>query len=239
MEINKIHQGDCLELMKEIEDKSVDMILCDLPYGITNCKWDKVLSLEIIWKQYNRILKNDGIIALTAVQPFSLSLINSNPKMFKYSWYWEKNNVSGFVNAKRRPLKVIEEVLIFSKSVPRYFPQGLQKLKKPRVRSAKIGKAVAMSGFYDGYKQTYTNYPKNLLKFKLDSVKLHPTQKPVKLFEYLIKTYTNEGDLVLDNCAGSGTTGVACKNLKRNFILMELEEEYCKIARTRLRQEVL
>jgi site-specific DNA-methyltransferase (adenine-specific) len=158
--------------------------------------------------------------------------------MFKYCWYWRKNNASGFANAKKRPLKVIEDILIFSNGTPIYIPQGLMKLDKPRIRTAKVGDTVGGNGFYDGYEQTETNYPKNCIEFNLDKEKLHPTQKPVALFEYLIKTYSNEGDLVLDNCMGSGTTGVACKNINRNFIGIELDPEYFKIAEKRINENL-
>jgi len=230
---SEVLQGDCLELMKDIPDGSVDMILADLPYGTTACKWDTIIPFEPLWEQYKRIIKPNGAIVLTASQPFTSALVMSNPKMFKYSWIWVKSNVSGFANAKKRPLKKYEDVLVFSKLTPPYHPQGLRRLAVPRVRKAKVGDTVGGNGFYDGYVQQYTNYPINVLEFANDR-KLHPTQKPVALFEYLIKTYTNEGDLVLDNVAGSGTTGVACQNLNRNFILMEQEPEYVEIIKQRL-----
>ena len=238
-----LRQGNCLELMKNISDKSVDLILCDLPYGTTACKWDTIIPFDKLLEQYNRIIKDNGAIILTAAQPFTSALIMSNIKNFRYCWYWEKDYGVGFMNAKKMPLKKIEDICIFYKKLPVYNPQGLKRIDKKitmkkRTATSVFGNMGVNKNHNKEYIQEFTNYPDNLLRFKTEKG-LHPTQKPVALFEYLIKTYTNEGDLVLDNCAGSGTTGVACKNLKRNFILMELEEEYCKIARTRLSQDRL
>ena len=217
--------GDCLEEMSTIEDNSVDMVMTDPPYGTTACKWDSVIPFEPMWEQLRRITKDNGAIVLMGNQPFTSALVMSNLKMYRYEWTWEKNNVSGFANAKRRPLKVTENVLVFSKKEPVYFPQGLVVLKTPRIRNAKVGDAVGGIGFYDGYSQTHTNYPKNVLKFALDKNKLHPTQKPVALMKYLIKTYTNEDDLVIDFTMGSGSTGVACADTGRRFWGCELLPE--------------
>ena len=249
LEINKIHQGDCLELMKEIEDKSVDMILCDLPYGITSCKWDAIIPFDKLWEQYNRIIKNDGAIVLTASQPFTSALIMSNPTMFKYNWVWEKHRGGNFVLANYQPLRVHEDICVFGNfpvvntpsKIKNYNPQMEKGKPYSRGKINNVtwnGRKVKCGHTHDN--KTGLRYPRSIIKFnKKSNGSLHPTQKPVALFEYLIKTYTNEGDLVLDNCAGSGTTGVACRHLNRKFILIELEEKYVKIARKRLSQQVL
>ena len=237
----KLIHGDCLEKMKDIPDKSVDMILCDLPYGTTACKWDTIIPFEPLWEQYERIIKDNGAIVLTASQPFTSNLVMSNPKMFKYEWVWDKVSVVGFANAKKMPLRNIETVSVFYKSQPTYNPQGLIKIEPKKIKNGRTHKEKGEKGmtainggrFKEGYIQEYTNYPKQILTFNREKGS-HPTQKPVALFEYLIKTYTNEGDLVLDNCMGSGTTGVACKNLNRNFIGIELDETYYNIARQRI-----
>lgn len=247
METNVCYQGDCLEVMKGIEDKSIDMILADLPYGTTACKWDTIIPFEPLWEQYKRIIKDNGAIVLTASQPFTSYLITSNIDMFKYCWSWNKNSSSGFVNAKNKPMNTIEDIAIFSngtcanKSNRRmnYFPQGLVPFGKETKRGNKQTKENTYwrpSTSSNTNFQEFTNYPRNYLEFQYQSKSVHPTQKPVALFEYLIKTYTNEGDLVLDNCAGSGTTGVACKNLGRDFILIEKEPEYIDIINKRLAQ---
>jgi len=227
--------GDCLEVMADIPDGSVDLILCDLPYGTTACKWDSVIPFEPLWAQYRRIAKKNAAIVLTASQPFTTALIASNMSEFKYSWVWRKSNASGFANAKKRPLKICEDVCVFACGVPPYQPQGLERLIKPKERKAKVGEAVGGNGFYDGYLQEWTNYPKNILEFQSDRGH-HPTQKPVALMEYLIRTYTNEGDTVLDNCMGSGTTGVACANAGRRFIGIERDPGYFAIAQQRIAQ---
>jgi site-specific DNA-methyltransferase (adenine-specific) len=244
--INKIIQGDCLEVMKYIPDKSVDMILCDLPYGTTACKWDIIIPFDPLWEQYKRIIKDNGAIVLTAGQPFTSYLITSNIKMFKYCWSWNKNSSSGFVNAKNKPMNTMEDVVVFSKGTcanksekrMKYFPQGLLPYGKETKRGNKQSKENTYwrpSTSSNTNFQEFTNYPRNYLEFQYQSKSVHPTQKPVTLFEYLIKTYTNEGDLVLDNCAGSGTTGVACKNTNRSYILIEKEPEYIKIIEERLK----
>lgn len=232
MKINTVYNMDCLEGMKLIEDKSVDLILCDLPYGVTDCKWDSIISLPLLWRQYNRIIKDNGVVALFSIQPFTTTLIQSNKKHFRYCWYWKKNNVTGAPFARVQPMRCIEEVCIFYKKKPTYNPQGLISMEKPIVNKKNNGKVYTYRG--KGSVQKYTNYPKHLIEFKRDKKKLHPTQKPVALCEYLIKTYTNEGDLVVDNCAGSGSTLKACKNTKRNFIGFELDKHYYNIAKERV-----
>ena len=242
-----LRQGDCLELMKEIPNGSIDMILCDLPYGTTSCSWDSIIPFDKLWNQYERIIKNDGAIVLTATQPFTSKLICSNIELFKYNWVWDKGKVGGFTAAKLKPLKLFEDICVFSfgktancnKHNMKYYPQGLIEVNKMSRSSNDTSKTgYARPSQTETYLQQYTNYPKQLLKFPLDKERLHPTQKPVALFEYLIKTYTNENEVVLDNCMGSGTTGVACINTKRNFIGMELDENYFNIAKQRIEEIV-
>ena len=327
---SQLKQGDCLELMKEIPDGSIDMILCDLPYGITECKWDSVIPLDLLWKQYKRIIKPKGNIALFSNQPFTTELISSNLSQYRYTWYWKKNNVTGSIFAKVQPMRCIEEINIFSKGARQdntgefpktrsylqeerrktglslvqlkellnshmtshyftngsqfllptesaykklqttgffkmpyneiqelykceksekseksepytYNPQGLISLKKPiinRAESRRTTQIYHLSKNKNDSIQGFTNYPKNLIEFDneaMDSRKrFHPTQKPVALLEYLIKTYSNEGETVLDNCMGSGSTGVAAVNTGRNFIGFELDEKYFEIAKQRI-----
>ena len=232
----KLLQGDCLELMKDIADKSIDMILFDLPYGTTSCEWDIIIPFDKLWAQYGRIIKDNGAIVLTASQPFTTILNNSNIKFFRYEWIWIKNNSTGFVNANRMPLKKHENISVFYKTPCTYNPQGILHYGKTNKRGS-IGSNWSKGKdkqYNNKYVQQFTNYPTQLLEFPYDNEKLHPTQKPVALMEYLIKTYTNENETVLDNCMGSGTTGVACQHLNRNFIGMELNEEYFKIAEKRI-----
>ena len=226
-------QGDCLELMKQVPDKSIDLILCDLPYGTTQNKWDTVIPFDKLWAQYNRIIKDNGAILLFSQMPFGANLIMSNPKMFRYEWIWEKTMATGHLNAKKMPLKKHENIMVFYKHLPTYNPQGLIELEEAISRQKTC--PTSNYGKCDKpYKATHTNYPTDILEYKHDKEKLHPTQKPVALLEYLIKTYTNEGDTVLDNCMGSGSTGVACKNTNREFIGMELDEKYFNIAKERI-----
>jgi site-specific DNA-methyltransferase (adenine-specific) len=237
LEINHIYNEDCLEGMKKIKDKSVDMILCDLPYGTTDCKWDSIIPLEKLWEQYERIVKDDGAIVLTATQPFASLLVSSNLKLFKYDWIWEKDQGSNFINVKNEPLKKHESVLVFSKGTiankskrrMKYNPQGLIscEIKKTNANKRKDGGYLGeRENFSDGeYKQEFKNYPSTILKYKRDRG-LHPTQKPVEMFEYLIRTYTEPGAVVLDNCMGSGTTAVACVRSGRNFIGFENDTEH-------------
>ena len=244
LEINKIHQGDCLELMKQIEDKSIDMILCDLPYGRTNLEWDKEISLERLWFEYKRMLKDNGIIILTSIQPFTSKLILSNIKMFKYELIWEKSRISNPLTNKKEPSKVHENILIFYNKLSLYNPQKFFVEEKYIDKRNSINNSNWGSGQFNGVmkrnKDTGERQPQSVIFFKSHwSKDMHPTQKPVALFEYLIKTYTKEGDLVLDNCIGSGTTAIACINTKRNFIGMELEQKYVDIANKRLEQTKL
>lgn len=228
-------QGDCLDLMAILPDRSVDLILCDLPYGTTACDWDAVIPFAELWAQYERLAKPNAAIVLTASQPFTSALVMSNPLDFKYAWSWVKTNCTGFANAKKQPLRQFEDVLVFYRRQPTYNPQGVTVLEKPKMRTKLTGEVMGRTGFRDGYVQTETNYPKNVLHIPSERGS-HPTQKPVALMEYLIRTYTNPGDVVLDNCMGSGTTGVACINTGRTFWGIEKDPEYFRIASERLQK---
>jgi len=233
-------QGDCLEKMKDIPDKSIDMILCDLPYGTTACKWDTIIPFEPLWEQYKRIIKDNGAIVLTASQPFTSALVMSNVKIFKYCWYWKKERLTNIAQVKKRAGKTVEECCVFYKNQPKYNPQMEKYFGKKRTNKVKNGVMGKLTDNNTKKVKEYVDnglrYPTQVLEIKRDTLvcNLHPTQKPVALFEYLIKTYTNENETVLDNCMGSGTTGVACKNLNRNFIGIELDPEYFKIAEKRI-----
>ena len=327
--MQKLYKGDCLEIMSKLPEKSVDLILCDLPYGVTECKWDSVIPFESLWAEYKRVLKMGGTAVLFGNQPFTSQLINSNLNDFSHIWYWKKNYATGHLLAKYQPLRNIEEICVFRCNSPAknnegqhenlrnyffdelkksglkrkdidkilncqmsshyftwgqqfeipseekyktlqtetgffqrpfeeiqteyqggkvessnqhtYNPQGVTDMEKPKI---KVETENNRNKFYPGvkpkiYKQTKTGYPKNLLEITgvtVDKNRLHPTQKPVELLEYLIKTYSNEGDTVLDNCMGSGSTGIACKNTNRNFIGIELDEKYFNIACNRLEE---
>jgi site-specific DNA-methyltransferase (adenine-specific) len=232
LELNKIHLGDCLELMPSIPSKSVDMILCDLPYGTTACEWDSIIDMGRLWSEYERVIKDNGAIVLTANNVFTFKLWASNPRLFRYKWVWMKSKKTRFLDARRKPLGQHEDILVFYKSLPMYNPQMAQgkpyfsRNSKPTV----IGKSVTEkqnivrtptvnNGLY---------YPSDVISIPSPTRTQHPTQKPVALFEYLIKTYTNEGELVLDNCSGSGTTAIACLNTNRRFICIEKDEGYHK-----------
>ena len=235
----KLFKGDCLEIMKDIKDKSIDMILCDLPYGTTDCKWDVIIPFELLWEQYNRITKDDGVIALFGSEPFSTLLRTSNFKKYKYEWYWIKNNPTGYSFCKYQPMRDIENIIIFkNKLTNKYNPQNLIKLEKPKTKMRKSGQQGLIykeDGLVNKvYKTEFTNYPRNTLYFKPERKGMHPTQKPVALLEYLIKTYTNEGETVLDNCMGSGSTGEACLRTNRNFIGIEKDDKYFDIAYNRI-----
>jgi len=233
----KLIHGDCLKEMFDIPDNSIDMVCCDMPYGTTACKWDTVLPLEPMWEQLKRVIKPNGAIVMTASQPFTTILISSNIKMFKYCWVWNKRVASNSQLAKYQPLKIHEDVCVFCKATCNYNPQGLKdcELKKSNANRSKGVGHVGSEAKRDFFIQKKTGYPKSIQNFKPHNLKkIHPTQKPVALIEYLIKTYTNEGDTVLDNCMGSGTTGVACKNLGRDFIGIELDKEYFEIAKQRI-----
>ena len=239
-----LRQGDCLELMKDIPNKSIDMILCDLPYGTTACKWDVIIPFEPLWKQYNRVIKDNGAIVLFATQPFTTLLIGSNIKCYKHSWVWHKKNAGNILVAKYQPLKTTEDIVVFSKSGKRvnYYPimtsgHKDRSKEKPRRKRSDLFSGIKSGEFKEGTnKKPDERYPKHLIEFSNASQKdrLHPTQKPVNLLEYLIKTYTKEGETVLDNCMGSGSTGVACINTNRNFIGIELDENYFNIAKERI-----
>lgn len=234
---NVIHLGDCLELMKRIPDGSVDMVLCDLPYGTTQNKWDSIIPLNPLWTEYRRIVK--GVVVLTAAQPFTSILVNSNMGSFKYEWIWRKTTATNYLNAKKQPLRNHENILVFYKKQSAYHPQKT----KGHARKVSTAWHKRESSITPNYGKhglvTYNSterYPKTVLEFANDKQKsaIHPTQKPVALFEYLIKTYTNPGDLVLDNCSGSGTTAVACKQTGRRFICIEKDETYWRQSCERL-----
>ena len=235
-------QGDCLEKMKAIPDGSVDMVLADPPYGTTACKWDSVIPLEPMWEQLKRVIKPNGAIVMTASQPFTTTLIASNIKQFKHCWVWNKVTISNPLNAKNQPLKQHEDVLVFCRGKVTYFPQMTdthivrswkqsERNSDPTTGAVTVGAIGTVKG----------KYPKTIQEFKaakLVEKTIHPTQKPVALMEYLIKTYTNEGETVLDFTMGSGTTGVACKNPDRNFIGIELDPDYFKIAEKRINENL-
>ena len=229
-------QGDCLELMKQIPDRSVDMVLCDLPYGTTACKWDSIIPFEPLWRQYNRVIKNNGAICLFGSEPFSTELRHSNLKMFKYDWIWHKEQGANFMLCKYQPYKVHEIISVFSKRTHNYYPQ--MTIGKPYISGKGSSGEITGSVVKKQTKNNGTRYPKSIQKFSTDKAKgtLHPTQKPVTLLEYLIRTYTNEGDVVLDNCMGSGSTGVACVNTGREFIGIEKDPGYFEIARKRIQE---
>ena len=230
-----LYQGDCLQLMNNISDRSVDMILCDLPYGTTACKWDNVIPFEPLWEQYNRIIKDNGAICLFGSEPFSSALRMSNIKNFKYDWIWNKKLAGNGILAKKQPLKIHEIVSVFNSGI--YIPQMTKgRYRKKMTGGIKESEITGGNSVVDEYSNDLY-YPKTILEYGIGNMRkgrLHPTQKPVALLEYLIKTYTNEEDTVLDNCMGSGSTGVACKNLNRNFIGIELDENYFKIAKERI-----
>ena len=234
VDIKFIH-GDCLEEMPKLADKSIDMILCDLPYGTTACKWDTVIPFEPLWKQYKRLIKDKGAIVLTASQPFTSALVMSNIEWFKYEWIWDKAKAANFPQVKYAPLKIHENVLVFSEGRNHYNPEMVKGQKRQKGGYFVSGEVAVMDGAPAKVNDIY--YPKSILDFSIADNKdagLHPTQKPVALFEYLIRTYTNEGDTVLDNCAGSGTTGIAAMNTGRKFILIEKDASYCDIIKNRI-----
>jgi site-specific DNA-methyltransferase (adenine-specific) len=208
------------------------------PYGTTECKWDNIIPFAPLWEQYKRVVKPNGAIVLFAAQPFTTKLINSNLKNFRYLWYWKKNNVTGYAYARYQPMRCIEDIVVFYKQKPTYNPQGLIELEKPRELRRQKSEVYKLRGKKNGATQKFTNWPRHLLEFNNEAInhkkRLHPTQKPVALLEYLIKTYTNEGETVFDNCMGSGSTGVACVNTNRNFIGMELNAEYFNISLKRI-----
>lgn len=259
-------KGDCLELMKNIPDNSVDLICCDLPYGTTDThgvkknknrflEWDNIIPLDELWLEYKRVLKHQGTICLNADQPFTSQLIMSNLEWFRYELIWKKNITTGFLHANYRPMKQTEDIVIFSPSgaspsakkggnCMTYNPQGLiEKVVLKKNNKKRLGKFLLNEDFMGKnnqllsekeYSQKYTNYPKEIIEFDVDRNTIHPTQKPLALMEYLIKTYSNEGDVVLDNCMGSGTTGVACIKNNRSFIGIEMDDKYFNLAKDRI-----
>lgn len=241
----KLLHGDCMELLPQIPDKSVDMVLCDLPYGTTECKWDHVLPMEKLWKEYKRLLRPNGVAALFGSEPFSTKIRADNMGMFKYDWIWKKNTCSGFQHAKNMPLKDYEIISIFSRAPMGHYsllgnkrmtynPQGLTPCEKYHTGKNRFGGIIGPRPSHKAIvKQEFTNYPKMVLQFNTERG-LHPTQKPVPLLEYLVKTYTHEGGTVLDNCMGSGSTGVACVRTGRRFIGIEKDPQYFQIARERI-----
>lgn len=237
MELNKIYNEDCLEGMKKIPDKSIDMILCDLPYGTTRNKWDSVIPFELLWKQYERVIKDNGAIVLTSSGMFTAELMMSNPKMLKYRMIWEKSKATNFLNAKKQPLRKYEEICVFYKKQPTYNPQ--MSVGNPYNKGTRKNQLTGSYGVFlpSEVKSEGNRYPNDIVYFKTaesEGKVYHPTQKPVALFEYLIKTYSNEGETVLDNCMGSGTTAIACINTNRNYIGFELDEEYYKASLDRI-----
>jgi len=245
VQLNKIYLGDCLEVMKEIADKSIDMILCDLPYGTTACKWDTIIPFEPLWEQYKRIIKDNGAIVLTASQPFTSALVMSNVKMFKYEIIWEKERPTNIFLMKKQIGKVHENILVFYKKQPTYNPIS-EVSKQPknnqnnRSQVGEMNSIETLGGTKTKISKEYNpqiRFPRSVLKINRgtrNNNKLHPTQKPVALFEYLIKTYTSVGDVVLDNTIGSGTTAVAAINTGRNFIGIEKEPKYVEITNKRI-----
>lgn len=239
----ELHNGDCLDIMKTIPDASVDMILCDLPYGTTACAWDSIIPFDKLWEQYSRIAKDATPIVLMAAQPFTTALISSNMSFYRYCWVWLKERGTGFAISKSQPLRMTEDIVVFYKKQPKYKYQG-EKLKKPYSHLLPISKSnssrVSGSGYdEDGnrIKAHYTHSTKNnLISIPRENNRdnIHPTQKPVKLMEFLLETYTDELDIVLDNCMGSGTTGHACVNLNRNFIGIEMDKTYFDFAKSRI-----
>ncbi|WP_195536383.1 DNA-methyltransferase [Bacillus paralicheniformis] len=245
VELNKIYHQDCIEGLKMVSDKSIDMILCDLPYGTTNCKWDTVIDLASLWAEYERIIKDTGAIVLFAQTPFDKLLGSSNLKLLRYEWIWEKPAATGHLNAKKMPMKAHENILVFYKKLPVYNPQKT-KGHKPVNSFTKRVEIQNKSEIYNRQSSEVSGggsterYPRSVLQFSSDKQRsnLHPTQKPVALCEYLIKTYTNEGDIVLDNCMGSGTTAEASIRLNRNFIGFETEAHYVEVANERLKSVI-
>jgi len=248
LELNKVYNEDCIgdKGMCLIKDKSVDLILCDLPYGTTACKWDHIITPDKLWEQYERIIKDNGAIVLTASQPFTTALISSNYKLFKYCWVWEKSRPGDIFNAKNKPLKAHEDICVFSKGTTangskrrmKYLPQGVG--EGGVITNNPDDKEYAFKGKRPSHKEKHitqgSNYPRSVIKIaNPNKGSIHPTQKPLELFEYLIKTYTNEGEIVLDNCMGSFTTAIACINTNRNYIGFENDDKYFVLGQERVR----
>jgi site-specific DNA-methyltransferase (adenine-specific) len=245
LNINEIYLGDCLDIMQKIDKGSVDMILADLPFGSTNCQWDSQIDLKELWLQYERIIKDRGAILLFGQTPFDKVLGCSNLKLLRYEWIWEKTQATGHLNAKKIPMKAHENILCFYKKLPTYNPQKTYNHKRKistahHKRNTSTGEIYGKCDDFSDYNST-ERYPRSIQTFHSDKQKLnlHSTQKPLALCEYLIKTYTNEGDLVLDNVCGSGTTGVACRKLLRNFIMIEKDLDFFNISLNRLNKNPL
>lgn len=230
--------GDCLEVMADIPDGSVDLILCDLPYGSTQCSWDTVIPFAPLWEQYLRVAKRNAAIVLHAAQPFTSALIMSQRGLFKYEWVWEKGSATGFLNAKKQPLRAHEAVAVFYRAQPIYNPQMTHGHERKTTKRKTVDSECYGEGNDLTVYDSTSRYPRSVQRISSDKQKvaLHPTQKPIALAEYLVRTYTNPGDVVLDNCMGSGTTGVACANTGRRFIGIERDPGYFEIARARIEQ---
>jgi site-specific DNA-methyltransferase (adenine-specific) len=233
----ELHNGDCLEIMPTLAAGSADMILCDLPYGTTQNKWDSIIPLDKLWAEYRRICR--GAIVLTASQPFTTVLIGSNLKHFKHAWVWEKSRFANQMAAKVQPLKIHEDVAVFCFGKLTYNPQGLVEINKVTKQGARVTDNIGGGTRKTSYVQTHTNYPRSVLRFASEGSTVHPTQKPVALFEYPIRTYTNDGETVLDNTMGSGTTGVACRNTGRKFIGIERDPDYFAVASARIHSDTV
>lgn len=241
--INTVLNGDCLELMKDIPDKSIDLVLTDPPYGSTECGWDKLGNREVWFDECRRVIKDTGTIIVTVALPYGYRLLKDNMDIFKYDAVWLKSNKTDFANAKNKLLRQHENIFVFSKGTTAngsnrkmtYNPQGLIKIDKQKIQKLNNGK-IGIRANYEGneYTQEFTNYPSTILQFNRNVVTKHSTEKPIMLFQYLVRTYSNAGDTVLDCFAGSGTTGVACLNSNRNYILIEKEREYVDIINARL-----
>lgn len=240
MELNKIYNEECLMGMNRIPDKSIDMVLCDLPYGTTKNEWDSVIDLDGLWLQYERIIKDNGAIVLTAQTPFDKVLGVSNLKLLKYEWIWDKKLATGHLNAKKMPLKKHENILVFYKNMPTYNPQMRKGIPYNKGFNGRVSSNYGQQRKVDNINPTGDRYPTSILE-KSNANKqniIHPTQKPVSLFEYIVKTYTNKGDTVLDNCMGSGTTAVACIKTGRNYIGFEMDEDYYNKSLERIEREI-
>lgn len=235
----QLFEGDCLEIMKQIPDSSVDMVFCDLPYGVTaRNAWDAVIPFASLWSAYGRVVKESGVMVFTATQPFASALVMSKPEWFKYEWIWEKTKTTGFLNAKKQPLRNHEQVLVFYQKQPTYNPQGISECNIQCDRGSEEGVGTNYNTANPIYIQTQTGYPRSVQKFASEGKTVHPTQKPLSLVEYLVKTYTLESETVLDNCMGSGTTGVACIQTGREFIGIEQNHEYFQIAKARIEKAI-
>jgi site-specific DNA-methyltransferase (adenine-specific) len=239
MDINKIYLGDCLDIMPLIPDKSIDMILCDLPYGTTQCKWDAIIPFNALWKEYKRIIKPNGAIVLFGREPFTSALIMSNVAQYKHKWVWNKKQSGSPINAKYMPLQLDEDIIVFAKGKVNYYPQ-MRKGKMRKRGGYKEGNNI-MGKMQDGFENYSDEYfPTNIIEFANPRLnKKHPTEKPVEIMQMLINHYTKTGEKVLDNCIGSGTTAIACKRTNRNFIGIEMEQKYFDIANKRLNKELL